>query len=116
MTLGNMCEQATLRAAAICVAVLVASCAESDLLSPYAAPGKYDYLDCPGINDRLKVTIAREQQLVELMSRANEGTGGAIVNAVAYRDDLNTARANIRELRKAAEAKHCPIDAATTSR
>ena len=89
----------------------MSGCAESDLFSPYAAPGKYDFLDCPSIADRLKATTAREQQLVELMSRANEATGGSIVNAVVYRDDLNTARANIRELRKAAEAKHCTIDA-----
>jgi hypothetical protein len=47
----------------------MSGCVESDLFSPYAAPGKYDFLDCPGITDRLKATTAREQQLVELMSR-----------------------------------------------
>jgi hypothetical protein len=97
------------RAAAICVAGLISGCAESDVLSPYAAPGKYDYLDCASIVDRLKATSAREQQLAELMRRSNESTGGFIVNAVTYQDEINTARANIPELRKAAQAKRCAI-------
>jgi len=88
----------------------VSGCAQSDLFSPYAAPGKYDFLDCPSIANQLKGQTAREQQLRELMSRAKEASSGAIVNAVVYQDDFNMARANLRELRKAAEAKHCPAD------
>ncbi len=51
MTLGNMRE---LGLAAICVALLESACAESDLFSPHAAPGKYDYLDCPSIVESTK--------------------------------------------------------------
>ena len=80
-------------------------------MSPYAAPGKYDFLDCKSITERTKIASARERQLNELMTRASEATGGFVVNAVVYQDDLNTARANLRELRKAAEAKHCTIEA-----
>ena len=79
-------------------------------MSPYAAPGKYDFLDCPSITERIKTTSARERQLNELMTRASEASGGFVINAIAYQDDLNTARANLRELRKAAEAKHCAIE------
>jgi hypothetical protein len=43
------------------------------------------------------------------MWRSNESTGSFIVNALTYQDEINTARANIRELRKAAEAKRCTI-------
>ena len=102
--------------AAICLAGLISGCAESDLLSPYVAPGKYDYLDCPSIDKRLRATTAREQQLVELMSRSREAASGSIVNAMVYQDDLNTARANIRELRKAGEAKHCAVEATPAAR
>ncbi len=63
----------------------------------------FSFLDCPSIVARLKATSDREQQLTELMRRANEGTGGFIVNAIVHQDDINTARPNIRELRKAAE-------------
>jgi hypothetical protein len=94
----------------LCLAGLLAGCATNEMLSPYAAPGKYDFLDCPSITERIKTTSARERQLNELMTRASEATGGFVVNAVVYQDDLNTARANLRELRKAAEAKHCTIE------
>ena len=83
-------------------------------MSPYAAPGKYDFLDCPSITERIKIASARERQLNELMTRASEASGGFVVNAIAYQDDLNTARANLRELRKAADAKHCTIEASPT--
>ena len=79
-------------------------------MSPYAAPGKYDFLDCQSITERTRIVSARERQLNELMTRANEATGGFVVNAIAYQDDLNTARANLRELRRAAQAKHCTIE------
>jgi hypothetical protein len=107
---GNLREFGGRRFAVICAAVLISGCAQNDLFSPYAAPGKYDFLDCPSIATQLKGQTTREQQLRELMSRAQEGSGGSIVNAVVYQDDFNTVRANIRQLRKAAEAKHCPAD------
>ena len=110
MDLANMRGLRTPRLAAIWVALVVSACADSDLFSPYAAPGKYDFLDCPSITDRIKTTANREHQLVELMSRAKESSTGSIVNAIAYQDDLNTARANLRELRKAAEAKKCTLE------
>ena len=41
------------------------------------------------------------------MTRASEGAGGAMVNAMVYQDRYNTARAELRALRKAGEAKKC---------
>jgi len=99
------------RVAAACFAVLVSSCAESNLLSPYVTPGKFDFLDCPSITSRFKEASTREQELAELMRRSNEGTGGFIANAIRYQDEINIARANMRELRKAADAKQCTIEA-----
>ncbi len=94
----------------LCLVGLLAGCATNEMLSPYAAPGKYDFLDCSSINERIKAMSAREQQLDELMTRASEASGGFLVNAIAYQDDLNIARANLRELRKAADAKHCTLE------
>jgi hypothetical protein len=67
-------------------------------------------------DNRLRATTAREQQLVELMSRSKEAASGSIVDAMVYQDDLNTARANIRELRKAGETKHCAVEATPAPR
>ena len=93
-------------AAVVCVPILVSGCAETDLLSP-VAPGKYDFLDCPSITKRLARALYEEANLARLMSRASEGVGGAMVNAMAYQDQYNTARADVRELRKAGEVKKC---------
>jgi hypothetical protein len=101
----------------ILIAGIVSACTgtatlDSDALSLYAAPGKYNYLDCASIATRLKGSSARETQLRELMSRANESAGGSIVNAMVYQDDLNTVRADLRALHKAEEAKKCSTEPA----
>jgi hypothetical protein len=72
-------------------------------------PGKYDFLDCSGIAKRLTEASDREKQLAELMIRAREGVGGAMVSTIAYHDEYNVARGRMQELRKASEMKKCPI-------
>ena len=112
MTLGNMRELGVLGLAAVCVCSITGGCAfapDTDTFSPYAEPGKYDFLDCPSIANRFKAASARERQLNELMTRASEDAGGAIVNAMVYQDDLNSARATQRSLRKAAEANNAHL-------
>jgi hypothetical protein len=110
MTLANMGVK---KLTIICVAAFTGGCASGDLdaVSPYAEPGKYDFLDCTSIDQNMKAASAREKQLTELMTRAQEGVGGGIVNAVVYQDDLNITRARLRSLRKAAESKQCPPSA-----
>ena len=43
------------------------------------------------------------------MTRASEAADGTIVNAIAYQDEYNTMRANLRSLRNAAEVKKCQL-------
>ena len=108
MTLGNM--RIVRWFAAIGAAAITTGCASSidnDILSPYAEPGRYDFLDCATISKTLAKVSYTEKQLAQLMTRASEGAGGAMVNAMAYQDRYNTARAEMRALRKAGEAKKC---------
>jgi hypothetical protein len=96
----------------VLIAGIVSACTgtatlDPDALSIYAQPGKYDFLDCATIAQRQAYASARETQLRELMSRANESASGPIVNAMVYQDDFNTVRADIRALRKAADDKKC---------
>ena len=93
--------------AAVCLALLTSGCSIALDDSIYAAPGKFDFLDCPGIANRAKVASARETQLTELMSRARESAGGPVVNALVYQDELNSVRAEIQALRKTADDKRC---------
>ena len=117
MTLGRMREFRVRGLAMVLIAGIVSACTgtatlDPDALSIYAAPGKYDFLDCNTIAARLAGASARETQLRELMSRANEAAGGSIVNAMVYQDDFNTVRADVRALRKAADDKKCSIEPA----
>ena len=74
----------------------------------YAAqPGKYDFLDCPGIQQRTQAAAAKETELAGLMDRANQGTAGPVVNALVYRDQMNMVRADRQALQKAADEKRC---------
>jgi hypothetical protein len=117
MKLGRLRELWARGLAMVLIAGIVSACSgtatlDPDALSIYAAPGKYDFLDCATIATRLAGASARETQLRELMSRANEAAGGSIVNAMVYQDDFNTVRADARALRKAAEAKKCSTEPA----
>ena len=109
MTLGNKRLGLTHRVAAACIAAIMRGCANEDILSPYAEPGRYDLLDCTSIAERITKASDRERQLAQLMTRASEAADGAIVNAIAYQDEYRAARANLRSLRKAAELKKCQL-------
>jgi hypothetical protein len=110
MTLGNMRVRFVHWFAAVSVAAMTTGCASSideNILSPYSEPGRYDFLDCATISKTLAKVSYTEKQLAQLMTRASEAADGAFVNAIAYQDRYNTARAEIRALRKAGEAKKC---------
>jgi hypothetical protein len=109
VTLGNMRARLTRGVAAACIAAIISGCASDDILSPYAEPGRYDFLDCTSIAERITKASDREKQLALLMTRASEAADGAIVNAIAYQDEYKAARANLRSLRKAAEVKKCQL-------
>src|SRR5215475_12448626 len=89
--------------AAVCLAVLTSGCSIALDDSIYAAPGKFDFLDCPSIAERAKKATAREAELTQLMTRAAEATGGQVVNAVVYQDELSSVRAELVALHKTAD-------------
>jgi hypothetical protein len=93
--------------AAGCLALLTGGCSIALDDTIYAAPGKFDFLDCPSIANRAKAASDRETQLTELMGRARDGAGGPVVNALVYHDELNTVRAELQALHKTADDKRC---------
>jgi hypothetical protein len=93
--------------AAVCLALLTGGCSIALDDSIYAAPGKFDFLDCATIAERAKTASAKETELTGLMSRARDGAGGPVVNALVYQDQLNMVRAELQALRKTADEKRC---------
>ncbi|HVY57418.1 MAG TPA: hypothetical protein VHA77_06165 [Xanthobacteraceae bacterium] len=93
--------------AALCLVLAGCSTGFEDIGSLYVAPGKFDYLDCASIAQRSEAASKREQELTSLMERAKQGTGGSLVNALVYSDELKTVRAELLLLHKTSAEKKC---------
>jgi hypothetical protein len=104
------------RAHRLCVALLAAAmaggvlsgCAVSNNpITVFADPGKYDYNTCEQIAGQKKHWTGREQELRQLMGKAEQSTGGAVVSALAYKADHVAAQEELKVLEGAARAKNC---------
>ena len=73
----------------------------------FADPGKYTYYSCDQINAQTKHWTTREQELRTLMDKAEQSTGGAVVNVLAYRADYVAATEELKVLGKTARTKNC---------
>ena len=72
-------------------------------------PGHYSVYHCDGLANRLKVVQAREQDLSNLMQRASEGGGGALIGNLSYRADYENMLGEEAVLRRVAAEKKCDL-------
>ena len=82
-------------------------------------PAHYSVYHCDGLQARLKALQARQQELSNLMDRASEGSGGALIGNLTYRADYEKALGEEKVLRRTAAEKKCdlpppPLPAAST--
>ena len=95
-------------------AIALSGCSFNDGISPYITdPGRYSAYHCKNLTDRLKYLTNREQELRDLINRASESTGGAVIGALAYRADLEKVVGDQKVLRRTAADKKCEVDPAT---
>lgn len=83
------------------------SISDQTAASALVAPGKYDIYTCQDIEQRTRNTRARQMELEQLMTRAAQGTGGALVNAIAYRSEYLQTQGELEQLAKSSAAKDC---------
>ena len=100
-----------LRRLAVLSAVLAATaalagCAGSDALS-LNRPGKYNLYNCVLLNDYGINLVKRERELEDLIRKAEQGTGGKIASALAYRNEYNLTQGDLRELERVGAEKNC---------
>src|ERR1700722_2691487 len=96
--------------ASVCVLVasLLAGCSTSDGIGSFIVdPGHYSVYHCDGLAARLKVLLAREQELTNLMDRASEGGGGMLIGNLTYRADYENTVGEEKVLRRTAAEKKC---------
>lgn len=70
-------------------------------------PGRYSAYHCNDLAARWKVLVAREKELRELMDRADQGGGGAVIGSLAYRPDYDSVLGEERLLQRTAAEKNC---------
>jgi hypothetical protein len=87
----------------------LAACA-SALENPFtvfADPGQYEFLNCEQLAAQRTARQAREQELKLLMDKAEQSTGGAFVNLIAYKSDYITAQEDLKVIEATAHVKKC---------
>ena len=73
----------------------------------FADPGRYEFQNCENLAKLRQTAKTREQDLAELMNRADQGTGGAFVNVIAYKGDYVAAREELKVIESTMRVKKC---------
>jgi hypothetical protein len=93
--------------AAALVIALLAGC--SSVEDAFVAPGKFNLYNCDQIVEQGRASTVRERELKALMEKAAKGTGGGVVNTLAYRSDYLSVKGDLKELETAAIEKKCEM-------
>jgi hypothetical protein len=87
---------------------LLSACSTADNpFTPFADPGTYAYHNCEQIVALQGYWRGKEQELKMLMDKAEQSTGGAIVNVIAYQAEYAKARDELKVLEATARSKNC---------
>jgi hypothetical protein len=72
-------------------------------------PAHYSVYHCDGLAARLKVLLAREQDLSNLMEKASDSGGGVVIANLSYRAEYENALGEENLLRRTAAEKKCDL-------
>jgi hypothetical protein len=96
-------------AVALACAGLLPGCADmsDSMTSAFADPAKYQLYNCKQLETERKTLAAKLAELQGLMSKAQEGAGGAIVAEVAYRNEYIAVRGQAKNAEEAWVVNKC---------
>jgi hypothetical protein len=100
-------------AATLAVLVIFGCSANQDVSTLFVDPGHYSAYRCKDFAPQLTLLTTREQSLRNLMDKANESGGGAIVGNLSYGADYEDVLGEEKVLRRAAAEKNCDLSAPT---
>ena len=100
---------ASLCAGALAGLALLSGCATpgDSSMTFFADPAKYQYSSCEQLAVHRQTWTTKEQELKQLMDRAERGAGGPVVNVLAYKGDYAAATEELKLLERAARSRHC---------
>ena len=101
----------------IVLAALIAfgGCTSHDLVTNASRPGKYRLYSCEDLDKRGVELSKRERELAGLMQKAAQGAGGELVIAIAYQNEHNIVRGELREIELAGAERNCVLKYRTVS-
>jgi hypothetical protein len=73
----------------------------------FVDPGKYQFYSCEQLAGQRTYWTNRELELKLLMDKTEQGTGGTVVNVIAYQTDYVMAREELKVIDATARAKNC---------
>jgi hypothetical protein len=80
----------------------------------FADPAKYDLYDCKQLGDVRAQLTNQVDELARLMTKAESGTGGAVVSELAYRPDYVSARASLKLANRVWDDNRCDSQIVST--
>jgi hypothetical protein len=95
--------------AGVVVATLVMLSACSNVEDIFVAPGKYAIYNCEELALAGRNSASREHELKGLMDKASRGSGGGVVNSLAYRTEYLETQGQLKQLEQVAIEKKCPM-------
>jgi hypothetical protein len=99
--------------AACCLALGACASGGDTGLLILADPGKYQYHNCTQLAEARTKALDRQKELKGLIDKAEQGTGGVFVGAIAYRSDYVAVGQDLQTLDATAREKKCPPAGAT---
>ncbi len=100
---------------AMCAAAACALAACSNAEDLFVSPGKYAVYTCKELETEGRATVTRERELKGLMGKASQGSGGELVNALAYRNQYLSTQGQLKQLEQTALEKKCDTTWVTVS-
>lgn len=85
----------------------LAGCGVGSMETLFIKPGKFDYFTCADIATATKSATRREQELKELIARAEQESFGVFMATMSYRSDYLRARGELAQLAEVSQSKNC---------
>jgi len=90
-------------------------CAGHDFEATSTRPGKFWLYNCDQLNKRGVALLQRERELDELMLKAKSGPGGEAASAIAYQNEYNATKGDLREVELTGTERRCDLKFKTIS-
>jgi hypothetical protein len=99
----------------IALTAALCGCAGHDIEAVASRPGKFRQYDCALLDQRGSELLKREQELTDLMQRARQSAGGELAVAIAYQNEYNTVKGDLREIEMTGADRKCALKYRTAS-